>query len=162
MKRVIAYIALGSNMGNKGQTLRDALDMMRRTDGITLKRVSSFMDTQPVGGPADQPAYLNGVAEIDTSLTPQELLAALQSIEASLGRDRSHELRWGPRTCDLDIIYYDDEVLDTPELTIPHPRMHERVFVLAPLESIAPQIRHPLNFMTPGEMLQKLEMEGGN
>lgn len=159
MKRVTAYIALGSNVGNRGQTLRDALDMMRRTPKVTLKRISNIIETRPVGGPSDQPDYLNGVAEVETTLTPHELLAALQSIESTLGRDRSHELRWGPRTCDLDIIYYDDEVVDTPELTIPHPRMHERAFVLGPLESIAPQVRHPLNFMTPGEMLQKLEAE---
>lgn len=157
MKRITAYIALGSNIGNRGQTLRDALDMMRRADGITLKRVSNLIETRPVGGPADQGDYLNGVAEIDTTLTPHELLATLQSIESALGRDRENELRWGPRTCDLDIIYYDDEVIDTPELTVPHPRMHERSFVLGPLESIAPQIRHPLTFLTPGEMLQKLE-----
>jgi len=115
------------------------------------------METQPVGGPAGQGDYLNGVAEIETELTPQELLAALHAIESSLGRDRSRELRWGPRSCDLDIIYYDDEIIDTPQLTIPHPRMHERSFVLGPLESIAPQVRHPLNFMTAGEMLRKLE-----
>lgn len=153
-----AYIAMGSNLGSKGQTLRAALDQLRNTPGITLKRVSSFRETAPLGGPADQPNYLNAAVEIETDLAPAELLAALQAIEANLGRDRASEQRWGPRTCDLDIVLMGPfTTVDQPELIVPHPRMHTRRFVLEPLAEIAPQARHPgLNY-TVAELLDRLE-----
>ncbi|MCD4823988.1 MAG: 2-amino-4-hydroxy-6-hydroxymethyldihydropteridine diphosphokinase [Phycisphaerae bacterium] len=154
--RQTVYIALGSNIGNKAEILRKALDMLRRREGITLKRVSGLIETAPVGGPGDQPDYLNGVAELETSLCPEALLAALQEIEAALGRNRQAELRWGPRTCDLDILLMDYVIMDTPELTIPHPRLTEREFVLGPLCEIAPNARHPVTHKTAADMLAEL------
>ena len=155
-----AYIAMGSNVGTKAQTLRAALDQMRATPGLTLKRVSSFVETAPVGGPADQPDYLNAVVEIETDLAPTALLAALQTIEANLGRDRTTEQHWGPRTCDLDIVLMGPfTTVDEPGLTVPHPRMHTRRFVLEPLAEIAPRARHPEFNCTVAELLAQLEAD---
>jgi 2-amino-4-hydroxy-6-hydroxymethyldihydropteridine diphosphokinase len=156
MKRTTAYIALGSNVGNRGMILRQAMDLLRRREGVVLKRVSALLETEPVGGPPDQPNYLNGAVEVETTLSPDELLVAMMEIETTLGRDRRTEQRWGPRTCDLDLLLMDDVVLETDRLTLPHPRMHLRKFVLEPLAMIAPQARHPLLFQTVEEMLATL------
>ena len=157
MKRTVAYIALGSNMGDKAQILRKALDLLRRHDGITLRRVSALMETAPLGGPIDQPHYLNGAVEIETTLEPEELLTALHETEAALGRNREFEERWGPRTCDLDLLMMEDIILESEYLTIPHPRMHLRRFVLEPLAQIAPEARHPVLFKTVAEILAELD-----
>ncbi len=157
MKRTVAYIALGGNVGDRAEILRGALDRLRRHEGITLKRVSALMETEPVGGPAHQPNYLNGAVEIETTLEPAELLTALQEIEKTFGRDRPLEERWGPRTCDLDLLLMDDIIMKSEELTIPHPRMHERKFVLEPLAQIAPQARHPVLLKTVAEILEELD-----
>ena len=151
--RQTAYIALGSNIGNKAEILRKALDMLRRREGITLRRVSGLIETAPVGGPGDQSDYLNGVAELETELCPEVLLAVLQEIEADLGRNRQYEKRWGPRTCDLDILLMDYVIMNTPNLTIPHPRLTEREFVLGPLCEIAPNAKHPVTHKTVSDML---------
>jgi 2-amino-4-hydroxy-6-hydroxymethyldihydropteridine diphosphokinase len=153
----IAYIALGSNLGERGRTLGQALAMLDEQQGVSVLRVSEIIQTAPVGGPSEQGDYLNGAAEIETSLSPTELLTALQDIERKLGRDRQGEQRWGPRTCDLDILLIDDTVMDTPDLTIPHPRMHERKFVLAPLNEIADQVVHPILNKTISTLLADLE-----
>ena len=157
MARVKAYIAMGSNVGKKAQTLRKALDMMRQSGVITLRRVSTFIESKPVGGPEYQEDYLNAVVETETTLSPEDLLASLHAIETTLGRDRTNQQRWGPRTCDLDILLYGDEIINTHNLTIPHPRMCERMFVLQPLAEIAPSIQHPESFKTASEMLIELE-----
>ena len=119
------YIAMGSNLGDREATLREAVRLMRQHPAIVLRRQSRFYQTDPLGPPG-QGKYLNAAVEIETALAPPDLLAALQEIERRLGRDRSKEIRWGPRTCDLDILPIDRQVIDTPELTVPHPRMHER------------------------------------
>ena len=156
MNTQTAYSALGSNVGERDTTLRVALQKLHARAGISVRRISQFHKTEPVGGPADQGDYLNAAAEIETDLPPEDLLAAMQAVEAELGRDRAKEARWGPRTCDLDLLLYGDEEIDTPDLTIPHPRMHERRFVLEPLAEIAPDLVHPVLHKTISELLAEL------
>jgi 2-amino-4-hydroxy-6-hydroxymethyldihydropteridine diphosphokinase len=139
---VTAYVALGSNLGEREDFLKRALEAMRRQPGLSVERVSSVHETEPLGGPAGQGKYLNAVAELRTDLKAKQLLDALLGIEKSLGRVR--EQRFGPRTIDLDLLLYGDSVIDTPDLVVPHPRMHERLFVLEPLCEIAPDMLHPL------------------
>lgn len=154
-----AYIALGSNVGNSAATLLAAVKRIDETDRTEVRRVSQFVRTEPVGGPADQPPYLNAAAQVVTELEPAQLLSALQEIEMDLGRDRTREDRWGPRTCDLDILLFDEVAMETDDLTIPHPRMHERRFVLGPLAQIAPRARHPRLDKTVARLLAELKDE---
>ncbi len=152
-----AYIALGSNVGDRGATLLRGVKMIDDTDGVAVRRLSHFIETAPVGGPPGQPRYYNAAVEVATRLAPVELLKALQAFEARLGRARRVEPRWGPRTCDLDILLMNDVVMDTKELTIPHPRMQERPFVLRPLAEIAPRVIHPVLKRTIVELLAEAE-----
>ena len=117
--------------------------------------VSSFFDTEPVGY-LDQPLFLNAAALLRTELAPLDLLAALLLIERDHGRDRSHGIAKGPRSLDLDLLLYDDVVLATPELTVPHPEMHRRGFVLEPLAAIAPDLWHPTEKAAVGDLLRRL------
>jgi 2-amino-4-hydroxy-6-hydroxymethyldihydropteridine diphosphokinase len=124
-----AYLALGSNLGDRLEHLREAVRRLGATDGIDVARSSRIYETEPVGPP--QPPYLNAVLEVETTLSPRELLEACQAVEDALGRVRAE--RWGPRTIDVDVLTYDELTVDEPDLVIPHPRMHERGFVLVPL-----------------------------
>jgi 2-amino-4-hydroxy-6-hydroxymethyldihydropteridine diphosphokinase len=124
-----AYLALGSNLGDRLEHLREAVRLLDVTEGIDVVRSSRIYETEPVGPP--QPAYLNAVIEVDTSRSPRELLGAGLAVEDALGRVRAE--RWGPRTMDVDVLTYDGLTVDEPDLQIPHPRMHERGFVLVPL-----------------------------
>jgi 2-amino-4-hydroxy-6-hydroxymethyldihydropteridine diphosphokinase len=124
-----AVIALGSNLGDRLDNLQGGLDALFDTPGLTFVAVSPVFETRPVGGPG-QPAYLNAVLVARTLLPARAILERSQGVETALGRVRQE--RWGPRTLDLDLIVYGDEVSDDPELTLPHPRAHERAFVLAP------------------------------
>ena len=153
----IAYIALGSNLGAKAETLATALALLDEYQGVSVLRLSEMVQTSPVGGPDGQEDYLNAAAKIETSLSPSELLAVLQDIERKLGRDRLSEQRCGPRTCDLDILLIGDVVMDTPDLTIPHPRMHQRRFVLDPLCEIAADVVHPALNKTISTLLADLK-----
>ena len=145
---------MGSNIGDRGDTLMRAVKLLSEAEGVAVRRLSQFVRTEPVGGPADQPIYFNAAVEVSVELSPRELLAALQDIERQLGRDRSRERRWGPRTCDLDILLMGETVArEEPDLVIPHPRMHERAFVLEPLSTIAPEAVHPVLGKTISEML---------
>lgn len=135
----LAAIALGANLGAPEETFALALSRLRSLGRIVA--TSSRYRTRPVGPP--QPDYQNAAALLETALSPEELLRALLAIEASLGRDRTHEQRWGPRLLDLDLLFYGALHCDLPGLTLPHPRMHERRFVLLPLSEIAPDWRHP-------------------
>jgi 2-amino-4-hydroxy-6-hydroxymethyldihydropteridine diphosphokinase len=129
---VSAYLALGSNLGDRLGTLQRAADLLDGRERIDVVRSSRVYETDPVG-PA-QPAYLNAVIEVRTDLEPRELLEACLAVEAELGRVRGE--RWGPRTIDIDVLTYDRRSVDEPDLEIPHPRMHERGFVLVPLREL--------------------------
>ena len=142
---VVAWVALGSNVGDRAAHLAYALDAIVRVPGVQRVRRSSIHETDPVGPPGQGP-YLNAVAEIETTLAPRVLLAALLAIERERGRDRTQEVRFGPRTLDLDLLAWGDAVpggpaaIDVPGLTVPHPRMHARAFVLEPLAELAPSL----------------------
>jgi 2-amino-4-hydroxy-6-hydroxymethyldihydropteridine diphosphokinase len=139
---VRAYVGLGSNLREREATLREALTRLSELDGVAVVAVSSFRETDPVGN-ADQPRFVNAAAELETSLGPRELLDRLLEVERSLGRDRSREERWGPRTVDLDLLLYGDETVGEPGLEVPHPRLAERTFVLEPLVELDPGLRLP-------------------
>jgi pantoate--beta-alanine ligase len=137
-----ALVALGSNLGNRAVTLDRAIELLGQIPGVDVLRVSHWHETAPIGGPTGQGNYLNGAVLVETSLEPHALLDELQRIEAALGRLRTEH--WGPRTIDLDLLLYDAIVLDTPRLTIPHPRMADRPFVLVPAAEIAPETLDPV------------------
>lgn len=138
------YLALGSNLGDCAAALRNAIIAIAALPDTRVLAQSSFHRTAAVGGPAGQPDYLNAAIAIETALAPRDLLNHLLAIEHALGRDRTHETRHGPRTIDLDILLYDQHPVAEHHLQIPHPRMHERLFVLAPLSEIAPNVIHPI------------------
>lgn len=154
-----AFIALGSNLGDRAATLHSAIRELNATAGIRVVRVSTFHDTEPVGGPANQGRYLNAVAKIETKLDPSPLLAALLEIEQRHGRVRTEKN--SPRTLDLDILLYDNLVTTAGDPVIPHPRMHERRFVLAPLVEIAPEAPHPQLGKSIRELLSEFEAAAG-
>lgn len=146
-----AVIALGSNMGDRQGYLAGAVEKLDAVKGCRVRKVSGFLKTPPYGV-TDQADFLNGCLELETLLYPHELLDELHRIEKEAGRERI--LRWGPRTLDLDIIFYDDLILQDSDLCIPHVEMHKREFVLKPLSEIAPYRRHPVTGKTVQEMLE--------
>jgi 2-amino-4-hydroxy-6-hydroxymethyldihydropteridine diphosphokinase len=148
-----AYIALGSNLGDRERTLHSAIASLRQLGSVAA--ASSFYETAPVGM-VEQPHFLNAVVALRTTLSPQELMAALLRIEQQHGRDRSASVPKGPRTLDLDLLSYGDVVVETPTLTLPHPSIAERRFVLAPLTEIAPRWRHPVSGKTAADLLAEI------
>ena len=135
----LVYIGLGSNVGDRKLYIDRALDLLAKT--VAIRAVSSIYETDPVGYKIQAP-FLNGVAEIQTSISPHDLLKRLKKIETEVGRQP--RFRWGPREIDLDILMYGDRIIDTPNLTIPHPEMYRRDFVLIPLREIAKNLVHPV------------------
>jgi 2-amino-4-hydroxy-6-hydroxymethyldihydropteridine diphosphokinase len=138
----IAYIGLGSNLGEREHAIREALRMLDEGAGTEVLSIARVIETDPVGY-TDQPRFLNTAAMIGTTLHPRELLSLLLEIERELGRVRGEGPRFGPRTIDLDLLLYGDETLDEPDLQVPHPRMHERRFVLEPLADLDPDALVP-------------------
>ena len=130
-----AFVGLGSNLGDREATLRNAVEELGRLPSTEVRAVSRFRDTAPVGY-VDQPRFLNGAVELETALGPRELLDELLRIERELGRDRTQGPPQGPRTADLDLLLYGEEEIDEPGLQVPHPRLHERRFVLEPLSDL--------------------------
>jgi 2-amino-4-hydroxy-6-hydroxymethyldihydropteridine diphosphokinase len=137
-----AFIALGSNLGDREATIRSALAELAATEGVEVVAVSSLEETEPVGY-LEQPPFLNGAAELRTELPPRTLLELLLAVEARFGRDRSTGPPQGPRTLDLDLLLYGGQRLEEPGLELPHPRLHERLFVLRPLAELDPALEVP-------------------
>ena len=136
------FIGVGSNEGDRLASISQAVAALASLSGVRVMQMALISETEPVGGPP-QGLYLNTVVELETSLSPSDLLGQLKTIEGQLGRQPAAQ-RWAPRPIDLDVLLYDDLVLEDPTLTIPHPRMHERRFVLEPLAHLAPEMIHPI------------------
>ena len=151
-----AYIAVGSNMGDSRGHIAKALGQLEKHKDIQVTKVSGLLETLPYGG-VEQDNFVNGMFEIRTLLTPEELLRELHKIEASEGRER--KIHWGPRTLDLDIIFYDDLIYSSEDLVIPHVDMENRYFVLKPLSELAPNFRHPITHKTVAQILAELPVD---
>ena len=148
-----AYVAFGSNLGDKKKFLDDGIQGLRDTPSCEVEAVSEYLVTEPYGD-VEQDEFLNGVLKLRTLLTPEELLDRLHELEAAANRERI--IHWGPRTLDLDILFYDNEIIDTPDLHIPHIDMENRDFVLKPMDEIAPYYRHPVLNKTIHQLLNEL------
>jgi 2-amino-4-hydroxy-6-hydroxymethyldihydropteridine diphosphokinase len=155
-----AWIGLGANLHDRRKQLFSALKRLHESAGIRVCKVSSLYETQAVGGPADQPPYLNAAAELTCHLKPRQLLTIMQSVEDELGRTRVG--RNHPRTIDLDLLLFNDEIMSDDDLILPHPRMHQRAFVLQPLTEIAPEMVHPTNQKTMSQLLEHLATSPAN
>lgn len=143
MDPIQAFVALGANLGDREANLREATRLLGELPASKLVRASNLIETEPVDSPEGAGSFLNGVVWLETTLSARELLEALLRIERDLGRDRRGQPRNAPRTLDLDLLLYGDEVIDEPDLAVPHPRMAEREFVLWPLLQIASKLRDP-------------------
>ena len=155
----ITYLSLGSNVGNREANLRDAISCLAALG--TVGKVSSFYETEPVEF-TNQPWFLNCVAELDTAKSPHELMRGLLEIEKQMGRDRNASAPKGPRKIDIDILLFGDQAIDDPGLKIPHPAMHKRRFVLAPLAEIDAEAMHPVLERSVGELLDELPADAGS
>jgi len=153
MKKVISYLGLGSNLGNKKQNIIKAIDSIKAATGIKLLDKSELYKTKPFGV-KNQPDFINVAVKIRTSLDAGKLLETMLNMEKRLGRIRRK--KWGPRTIDIDILYYGNKVIRRRKLTVPHPLMHKRYFVLKPLAEIAPRKIHPVLKKTSGKLLKEL------
>ena len=155
---ITVLIGLGSNLGDRALNIRRALTLLARSGHFHLEKRSLLYETEPVGPP--QPDFLNGVAKGTTDLLPDGFLKLLKATEKELGREEG--LRWGPRVADLDLLFYGDSVVETPSLTVPHPRLQEREFVLVPLAEIAPTWQHPKLHKSILELLEALYLHASN
>jgi 2-amino-4-hydroxy-6-hydroxymethyldihydropteridine diphosphokinase len=157
-----ALIGLGSNLGDRRGTLEGAIRALGAAPGVVVERVSAYLETEPIGGPPGQAMYLNAAAALETTLDPFALLGLLHQTEARFGRVRT--IRWGERTLDLDLLLFNDSIINTPELSVPHPRLTSRRFVLETLAEIAPLAVEPVSKRTIAELLadlgRKLNQDG--
>jgi dihydroneopterin aldolase/2-amino-4-hydroxy-6-hydroxymethyldihydropteridine diphosphokinase len=147
------YLGIGSNLGDKENNLNTAIHMLEADEQCRVRKVSSFIITAPVGG-VEQEDFLNGALELKTLRTPEELLELITTIDTKLERIRT--IHWGPRTIDLDILYYDNQIIETDRLTIPHPEIQNREFVLKPMCELSPGLRHPIFNKTIQQLYQEL------
>ncbi|MGE7767830.1 2-amino-4-hydroxy-6-hydroxymethyldihydropteridine diphosphokinase [Peribacillus sp. NPDC096540] len=154
----ISYLSIGSNLGNRLVTFKSAFQLLDENSRIELVACSSLYETDPVGY-TDQDCFLNAVFKVKTDLKPEELLQTCMQIEQELGRKR--EVRWGPRTLDLDILLYNHENIETEILSVPHPRMHERAFVLVPLMEVDPEIKLPQMYTPLSGLLEQIPDKEG-
>ena len=152
------FIALGSNLGNRFEHLKAGILMLEKHPKIQVVAKSRVFETEPFGVSSAQGAYLNAASQLETSLSPQELLILMLKVEQSQGRERTE--RWGARTLDLDILMYGSSIISQPHLEIPHPRILERAFVLAPLADIAPDLEIPKTEFTVIQALERLDSSG--
>ncbi|NEO88315.1 MAG: 2-amino-4-hydroxy-6-hydroxymethyldihydropteridine diphosphokinase [Spirulina sp. SIO3F2] len=157
MTQLSCAVALGSNLGDSAQTLTQAIATLAQHPHLSLQAVSPWYQTAPVGGPP-QPDYLNGCAVFETTLTPLRLLDILLQTEQQFGRIRRE--RWGPRSLDLDLLFYAEQIINLPRLTVPHPRMRDRAFVLVPLADIAPHWRDPVTQQTVAQLCAQVDRSG--
>ena len=159
MEMVTAYLGLGSNLVNRRKNLQDASELLETLDdGVRVIRSSNIYETEP-WGLADQPKFLNCVLEVTTTVSPERLLVLAKQVEQTLGREWSP--RYGPRLIDVDVLLYGDITMDTPDLQIPHPRMEQRAFVLAPLAELADGAVHPVLGLTIDQMATEVDGKDG-
>ena len=152
---MIAYIGIGSNLGNRRKNIRVAIELLKKDKNIRLIKKSRIYETEPLGGPL-QGKYLNAVLKIDTGCLPRNLLGKFKAIESALGR-QPISIKWAPRPIDLDILFYGRRVIKSGKLTIPHPEIKNRIFVLKPLTEIAPGFIHPVYKKTAKKLLKEYE-----
>jgi 2-amino-4-hydroxy-6-hydroxymethyldihydropteridine diphosphokinase len=155
---IVAYIALGSNIGDRQANIRSAIERLGQTPGVSVKRVSSLLENPAVGMDDDAPPFLNAAAEIETTLGSHALLRRLLEIEREMGRQRRE--RWEPRVIDLDLLLFGNQIISSQELIVPHPLMHERRFVLEPLAELVPNFVHPTLQMTIAGLLEDAKSRG--
>ena len=158
-KRYKVYLSLGSNMGDKCQNIKKAIEKLNKIENTKVTKKSKIIETLPFGD-VEQDNFMNCCVEIDTLLYPHEFLKEISKIEKDLGRDRKNAIHWGPRTIDIDILLYGNEIVQDDDLAIPHPWMQERAFVLDPLNEIAPNIIHPLLNRTIATLKRELDQKG--